>query len=351
MEPLSRQTLQNQQGEVLFRRKVVKQQIEGEKLLDDEIDAAEIERILRERMSRTQNSLSWMAEHDGVTLSPYLELGAERCQRCLTMENDLNARGAAADLSFDMLSSCAHYRKVFGKQRMPLRVCCDANLLPFRSGSLAFTFAYGTLHHFPDPTPIIAQLHRVLCPGGFFFFDEEPYKKVLHFGLMRGRKIHSRWFRKLGKWGWALHDTFTIKSCNEIDHGIVENEAIPLGTWRRALNIFDEVRAGMHTIKNIHLDLYRPGRGLKYLLAWLYGGQVWGLCRKAGKFVQPSEDVSSALICPECLAKGVEAGLAASENALTCVECSQRYPVADGVALLMTHRQIEQLYPEHLAAR
>jgi SAM-dependent methyltransferase len=107
----------------------------------------------------------------GVALSPYLELGAERGQRALVLENDFGARGAAVDLSLDMLRSTAHYGEVFHKPRMPERICCDAHTLPFRTGSLPFVFCYEFLHHFPTPAPVVKEIHRVLAPGGWFFFD------------------------------------------------------------------------------------------------------------------------------------------------------------------------------------
>ncbi|MEN4006265.1 MAG: class I SAM-dependent methyltransferase [Methanobacteriaceae archaeon] len=141
-----------------------------------------MKKILSDRMKKTFEQMILLKE-SGAVLSPYIEIGAERCQRSLVMENDLKATGAAIDISYDMLKSCDYYKDVFNKSKVPLRICCDANNLPFITNSIPFVFCYETLHHFPDPTPILKEIHRVLSPGGHFFFDDEPYKKVLHIQL------------------------------------------------------------------------------------------------------------------------------------------------------------------------
>lgn len=102
---MDRQQVSNQKGEIEFRRKLRRQQIEGEISLSHEYEAGEGENVLRERMKETLAGMNRLRKA-GVTLSPYLEIGAERGQRSLVMENDVGARGAAADISADMLFSC-----------------------------------------------------------------------------------------------------------------------------------------------------------------------------------------------------------------------------------------------------
>jgi SAM-dependent methyltransferase len=145
------------------------QQIENKKIFKDEFDAAGIEKILKTRMEKTLDQMT-LIQNKRIPLSPYIEVGAERCQRSLVMENDLGIKsGAAIDISFDMLKSCSHYQNVFNKPEPPIRICCDANKLPFSTGTIPFIFCYETLHHFPDPTPITREIFRVMLPGGFFF--------------------------------------------------------------------------------------------------------------------------------------------------------------------------------------
>ena len=139
------------------------------------------------------------------------------------MENDLNLHGAAIDISYDALKSSEYYGKIFNKNRLPVRLCYDANILPIMSNSVPFVFCYETLHHFPNPNPIIKEIHRILAPGGFFFLDEEPFKRVLHIPLYKGEKIYSKGYKKKSKLKSLMEFCFSKLSCNEIEHGIIEN--------------------------------------------------------------------------------------------------------------------------------
>ena len=66
-------------------------------------------------MKKTHDQMTLLQKLN-ITLSPYIEIGAERCQRSLVMENDLGLSGGAAiDISFDMLRSCNHYQDIFNK--------------------------------------------------------------------------------------------------------------------------------------------------------------------------------------------------------------------------------------------
>lgn len=145
---LKRQQVVNQRGEIRFREKLYRQQVEGEKIFEDEFDGKGIEAILETRMTKTLRDMRLLQEY-GILLSPYIELGAERGQRSLVMENDLGGTGAAVDISYALLKSTNHYQRIFKRSKSPLRICCDANNLPFMSSSVPFVFCYETLHHFP----------------------------------------------------------------------------------------------------------------------------------------------------------------------------------------------------------
>jgi hypothetical protein len=45
-------------------------------------------------------------------------------------------------------------------------------------------FCYEFLHHFPSLAPIITEIYCVLSDG-YFFFDEEPFKRVLKLSLVQ----------------------------------------------------------------------------------------------------------------------------------------------------------------------
>jgi ubiquinone/menaquinone biosynthesis C-methylase UbiE len=48
----------------------------------------------------------------------------------------------------------------------------DAERLPFSDANFDAVFDFGALHHVPDWQRSIAEIHRVLKPGGTFFFEE-----------------------------------------------------------------------------------------------------------------------------------------------------------------------------------
>jgi len=340
---MSEQQLASKKGEIEFRRKLVSQQIGGETVLDDEFDAEGIEKILLSRMRVTLERMSSLRNR-GVPLSPYLEIGAERCQRSLVMENDIGAHGAAADISFDMLRSCRHYQKAFDKPMAPLRICCDIERLPFFSGALPFVFCYQTLHHFPDPSRAVREVHRVLAPGGRFYFDEEPYRKIAHLSLYR-RKVYARETLASSRLRRRLDFLFAREVNNETDHGIVENDTIDVSAWKRALAVFAEKHVTITTVRGISADVFRPRSRLRYLFAFLLGGTISGLCRKGGEAGGSPANLYEALVCPSCLPEGREHALAAHEGGFACVACRKRYPAVDGVAFLLSYPTFRDLYP------
>jgi SAM-dependent methyltransferase len=64
-------------------------------------------------------------------------------------------------------------------------VCADALRLPLASGSCDLVLSGGLLEHFPDPTAALAEMARVLRPGGVLYADVVPRK----FSLYRIREV------------------------------------------------------------------------------------------------------------------------------------------------------------------
>ncbi|MEK7720828.1 MAG: methyltransferase domain-containing protein [Elusimicrobiota bacterium] len=342
---IPRQSSGAQKGEIEFRRKLSSQQVAGEKIFEDEFDGPGIIAILEARMRVTMEDARFLKD-SGVIISPYLEIGAERCQRALVMENDMGASGLAVDLSFDMLRSCAHYMDVFNKAKSPLRVCCDAGNLPFLPNSLPFVFCCQTLHHFPDPGPVINEALRVLSPGGHFAFYKEPFRQTLHINLYKGRKIYSREAARPGSLADILNFFFSEINCNEVGHGVIENNRITLSMWKRALAGFEGKQIRLCTIKKLESELFNPSSRIKFLAAWLFGGEIGGLCRKAGAAPESYPAVEETLACPACREKGLESGLMRREAFFACSACASSFPVVDGALFLFPAGKFRELYPE-----
>ncbi|PKL78766.1 MAG: hypothetical protein CVV27_02810 [Candidatus Melainabacteria bacterium HGW-Melainabacteria-1] len=340
---MDKQSIQAQQAEIKFRRLLFRQQVQGEALLEDEFDTRGIEAILKQRMAQTQAVMSRLHAQQ-LPLGPYLELGAERGQRSLVMENALGQHGAAADISFDMLRSCSHYAQVFEQQQLPLRLCCDAQNLPLRSGSLPFVFCFQTLHHFLDFSPVIAEIHRVLAPGGCFYFDDEPFQQLAHLPLYPGPKMYSQRARQASKFKKTLDYFFASRVCNEADFGVIEEDEIPLKVWKQRLKLFQSHKLTLRSPFGIKSRFERPS--LRRFFNSLVGGLISGTCYKAGKLPERFAPIEAHLICPACKHQGLQASLEPAETEYTCTCCSEAFPIQDGVLFLLDPAQRLALYPE-----
>ncbi len=340
----NRQNIDNQRGEVTFRRKLVQQQVEEKPVFEDEFSKTDIERILKERMDVTLRAMEELKNRE-VILSPYLEIGAERGQRSLVMETDLNLHGAALDLSYDMLKSCEYYKDVFEK-KLPVRVCTDLYCLPFKTGSIPFVFCYQTLHHFPDPLPVVDELHRVLTPGGAFMFDEEPFKRGFHLNLYRTRKVFSNQHRSRGVFRKVFDHLFAELSCNEEEHGVIENDNISTAEWRKTFSSFPVKEVKLRSPGRVVSDLYGHKFSLNYILNYIWGGEISGICKKSGDPVPVDYSVVDAFTCPLCLTDGSEPDLKNADDRFVCEGCATEYPVVNNVIFLLKPDQLESLYPE-----
>jgi len=345
-----RQAIQNLKGEIEFREILSRQHVSGENLLLDYYPKEQHDRILLQRMADTEQRMRQLLQ-DGVRLSPFLELGAERGQRSLVLANDFQAVGVAVDISYHQLRTMDYFSRLFQKEKLPLRICCDANHLPFRSHSFPFIFCYEFLHHFPALNPILQEIHRVLS-GGHFFFDEEPYKRLLKVALYRQKhKIYSEKARRKSNLAVFIESFISEPLCDETAYGIIENNDISLSEWVEALSIFQERTVELVSVNNISSQIDRQ-IGLQHVANLLLGGRISGLCRKSGRPAENSStDVFSLLGCPACEIPSSGGGfdrppLIQLADCFICSRCGCRYPSREGILFLLPHDEFEQLYPD-----
>lgn len=343
-----RQSLRNLKGEIDFRAKLARQHVRGEIVLPDYYAKEEHDRILLERVKATGEKMTELA-HLGVQFSPFLELGAERGQRSLVLTNDFRASGVAADISYHQLGTLDHFSRLFRREKLPTRICCDANHLPFKNNSFPFIFCYGFLHHFPSLGPVMSEIYRVLGDG-HFYFDEEPFKRVLKVRLYRQKdKIYSQATLNRHKYRRLIDSFVSDESSDEVEHGIIENADISLAEWRSALSRFHERDVELVSIANVRSKLGDRLR-LNNVGNLLLGGKISGLCRKRARAERPSTDILGLLACPDCTSRNsrdvVERpALVKLAGGFRCSRCGANYPEREGILFLLPRAELEELYP------
>lgn len=76
----------------------------------------------------------------------------------------------------------------------------DGQLLPFRDASIAVVWCIHVLHHLEDPVAALAEIRRVLQPGGHLILAETVEDNPV---IRLGRRIHPEWD------GVHVHSRFT----------------------------------------------------------------------------------------------------------------------------------------------
>lgn len=288
-------------------------------------------------------------------MSPFLEIGANAGHTSYMVANTFGADGFALDLSADALRYGAMLRERWGMTRSPVRVAGDGANLPFRDGSLRMVMAFQTVTQFPDIERLIQEVHRVLAPGGLFFFGEEPLRRLLSLRLYYCPypETMKPWERKLHEWGllgYLIRDV--VGSQQEEICGIRQNYSLDLPQWRTLLNkhfadckleVFVHERGwGERIVKRlaVRLDPYRS----QWRAARLLGGTLAAFCRKAGEPPQEEPPFSDSferyLRCPACQGS-LERD---AENALRCA-CGYESRPDDGVYMLLPPSEQAELYP------
>ena len=126
----------------------------------------------------------------------------------------------------------------------------DARALPFRDASFDLVLSGGLLEHFRDPLPVLAEMARILRPGGLFYADIVPRKVSLYRWAERGR----------------------MRRSEHMAEGIYES-GLKKGAWARLIR-----EAGLADVRVISAGVYPPYTFRGYdRLTWKYADLIRSL--------------------------------------------------------------------------
>lgn len=337
------QKLKSKIGEVNYRSKLASQYQDKEILFENEPNKNEIIQALRQRIKSTKKDFALLKKNH-VEFSPYLEIGAEFGHRAAIVEEKYQTKGFALDISLESLLLAPYFIKHLKLKKIPERICADAYNLPFQDNSFSFVFCYQSLHHFPDPKPIIKEIYRVLKPQGHLFVNEEPISQSLNLNLWR-RPTKLRLWEKMLKYTLILPFISRIGK-TETDHGILE-ETFDLKTWERSLAIFENATVwinpfkygpGTKITKNAKTTRLKPSL-ISQLFILALGGGIKILAQKDGSTSDKIvSKLDSILSCPTCLKT--------LNPDFVCPKCLTRYPVLKKIKLLLNKKLMKKLYPQ-----
>ncbi len=339
---MANQSINNKLAEIHYRRLSAKQHTENNKLLENEPDQAEFKQLITPKLKETGKRFQDL-QKKGIVLSPYLEIGSEHCLRPMILENQLNANGFAVDISVHSLISAKKYAKIFHFKKLPKIICADAYNLPFKSNSIPFIFIYETLHHFPEPQPVIDEIYRVLSPGGYLLIGGDPIKQQFQLPIWR-RPNRLRLWEKFLKAIFVLPFISQIGK-TETEYGIIET-AFDLKTWRKSLSRFARIEAEIEVFpfgilektENKKLDISWPVKTGLFLL----GGGIRAVCLKEGKRKVTSG--MNILICPNCKKRyKKEFLLVKRAEKLKCNKCKTHYAKFQNVQTILERNLFEKI--------
>lgn len=354
------QSLTNKQGEVNFRKKLIPQHTLGAAAFSSEPTDEENLEEFKARNARSLKVFNELVSRN-ISLSPFLEIAGGQGFRSDLLVSTFDVQGFATDISVDVLSSDRIFVQKLKLGKRSIKICADAYNLPFRTNSFPFVFIALSLHHFPDPLPIIQEAIRVMTPHSYFYFDEEPITQDFNLNLWR-RGYHLRWFEKLLKYTLILPFVSRIGK-TEVEQGILE-ETFSLATWEAALAPFTNaeieeiVYPPVLGLKDLRIKTNRPGwlkpKFIVRLGLFFFGGGIKGICHLTKKGhvpvgtwqgrAYPYKNILELLACPNCRRGNNLAPLKKTPNSFVCVRCKTTFTKRKSVWVLLEKKLEEQLY-------
>ena len=165
------------------------------------------------------------------------------------------------------------------------------------------------------------------------------------------RKVYAEDTLQKNRYLRLIESFISEAPCDEVEHGIIENNSIALSEWMTALSVFGGADVDLMSIYNLASKL---GRHLNWrnIPNLLIGGTIAGLCKKVtGPESPASVNIMDLLACPDCQIASTHATfdrppLTEESHGYRCSLCGVVYPVKDGVIFLLPHEELEELYPD-----
>lgn len=330
-------------GEVNFREKLSSQHYGRQMRFGNEYTKKEMEKIIKQKTERAINDFKKL-QTKKIINSPFLDIGAGYGQSSVILTNKYKARGFALDIAINPLIDIPQTAKSLHMLKIPQRIVADAENLPFDDNSFPFIFCYQTLHHFPHPGFAIKEVNRVLKPGGYFFFAEEPIAQTMNIPLWR-RPTKLRWWEKILKYTLILPFVSRIGK-TEVDQGILE-EVFSLKIWKETLNVFNNVSVSLFPFPiGPKGTLIKKNGEWKFnnlvnrIFLFFLGGGITGICKKESQTVNKNNKIS--FICVNCLPKS---HLIKKNGKYICPNCRKVYREKGGITILLNKKLEKVLYP------
>jgi SAM-dependent methyltransferase/uncharacterized protein YbaR (Trm112 family) len=307
-------------------------------------------RVYREENIRRGGLLSENRQW-APSLSPFLEIGANAGHTSYLLANEFGAEGFALDLSADALVHGQYLKSAWNYEKSPVLVAGDAMRLPFRDGSLHFVMIFQTLSQFPDTHAVLAEVNRVLAPGGTFYFAEEPVRRRLTLGLYRAPYPEQMkpWEKRLFESGWLeFIARDVIGAGQEENFGIRQNHRHTLKDWWRILyDHFGSVHLitfprdrgwANKQVQRVIWKINKPKAPMR--CASILGATLAGFCRKAGELPPPAP-LMDLLACPDCYSPLDNP----APDELICRSCGYAARRENGLFNLLNSQLRNELYP------
>jgi ubiquinone/menaquinone biosynthesis C-methylase UbiE len=156
-----------------------------------------------------------------------LEIG---CGRGIGTELILERLGAAkviaTDYDEDMLRRAQKRLGQYDAERLELQTA-DATALNFEDQTFDAVFNFAAIHHIPDWQKAITEIHRVLRPGGRFYFQEVTARWILRFPFkqlfehpMENRFSGQEFVDELEKKGISIADNWVERASGDFIFGV-----------------------------------------------------------------------------------------------------------------------------------